>query len=87
MNKEHYAHVCERFDLQQYSCLHDPEKWARHYEGRASSIKVRQAPGSEWEIVGTTDDEMTVILFIHIPSETLAEDVLACINETRILFQ
>lgn len=82
MNKEHYTHICERFNLTQYHRANGPEMWREEREGLVQNIVVTDINGS-WFL---RDNRVGCCLFGSLPSEHLAKEVLWYIEETKLLF-
>lgn len=90
MTPEHFLYIVDKFNLAQYAN-------GGYWPGARWIRNVGHTTPDGWGIrmhYGFGDKPMYVIynlphthhVFINIPSEALAKDILQCINDTEILF-
>lgn len=84
MKKEHYEHVSRRFNLEAYHETNGAGYWSDDHEGTIEHFRIVSSRSGNW---GIRDLRSSALLFIRLPSERLANQVLKYIEETKILFE
>lgn len=85
MKKEHYTLVSEQFNLFDFCNENHPSMWGEYGEDRMNEFAVRvRADGRGWNII---DVRSSGVLFALLPSQLFANNVLAFIKQTQVLFE
>lgn len=88
MTKDHFAHVSEHFNLDQYFYANRPDAWRPTREGAAisSTLYVEQDEDHGVGIRGRDARGEVCGIYVCLPNMQLAEEVLQYIKDTEIMF-
>lgn len=84
MLKEHYSLVSKHFKLNRFSIHNESKGWSLSHEGgmHVDNLYVEDRSVYRW----TISDRTGGILFLNLPSEMFANQVLDYIKQTHIMF-